>query len=104
MSTAASRREVGLLVHGDNHFIVRGPLPDRTTALELVREWSVIQIGRKAPAALASWSITTEEFRENLQWAVTVPGEGGISPAVAALLAELSARGIAIRDANLSNW
>ena len=26
---------VGILVHGDNHFIARGPLPDRETALAL---------------------------------------------------------------------
>jgi hypothetical protein len=28
---------VGIFVHGDNHFIVRGPLPDREIALALVR-------------------------------------------------------------------
>jgi hypothetical protein len=36
---------VGILVHGDNHFIVRGPMPDPETALALTRHWSVIQIG-----------------------------------------------------------
>jgi hypothetical protein len=33
---------VGILVHGDNHFIVRGPLPDREGALALVRHWSLM--------------------------------------------------------------
>ena len=89
---------LGILVHGDNHFIVRGPLPDRPAALALVRHWSVIQIGRITPAELSGWRISTREFRENLQWAVIAPGEGEISPAVARLLAELSARGIAIHD------
>ncbi len=89
---------VGILVHGNNHFIVRGPLPDRATALELARHWSLIQIGGTTPPDLAGWSIVTREFRENLQWAVIVPGEGEISPAVAALLDELSARGIAVRQ------
>ena len=89
---------VGILVHGDNHFIVRGPLPDRATALELARHWSLIQIGATTPPDLARWRIITREFRENLQWAVIVPGEGEISPAVAALLDELSARGIAVRQ------
>jgi hypothetical protein len=87
---------VGILVHGDNHFIVRGPLPDRETALALVRQWSVIQIGATAPAFLERWRISTREFREDLEWAVVVPGECAASPAVAQLLSELSARGIAI--------
>ena len=86
---------VGILVHGDNHFIVRGPLPDRQEANELVRQWSLIQIGATTPPALDRWQIVTREFRENLEWAVVVPGEGEISSAVTQLLAELSARGIA---------
>jgi hypothetical protein len=85
---------VGILVHGSNHFIVRGPMPDRSTALELVRYWSLIQIGGTMPHALRGWRISSEEFRENLKWAVIVPGDGEISPAVAQLLDELSARGI----------
>jgi len=87
---------VGILVHGDNHFIVRGPVPDRATARALVRHWSVIQIGAATPPALHQWSISSREFRENLTWAVIVPGDGEISRAVAALLAELSNRGIDI--------
>jgi hypothetical protein len=88
--------EVGILVHGDNHFIVRGPLPDWATALALVRHWSLIGIGSTTPASLRGWQISTKEFRENLQWAVLVPGENPPSPAVAQLLDELRARGIAI--------
>jgi hypothetical protein len=88
---------IGILVCGDNHFIVSGPLPDRATAAALARHWSIIQIGRTTPLSLQSWSIVTKAFRENLAWAVVVPGDGGITPAVAQLLAELSARGIAIR-------
>ena len=87
---------VGILVHGDNHFIVRGPLPDRDVALALVRHWSLIQIGATTPPALDRWHIITREFRENLEWAVVVPGDGEISPAVTQLLDELSARGITI--------
>jgi len=85
---------IGILVHGDNHFIVRGPRPDRATALALVRHWSIIWIGSTTPPELAHWSISTKEFRENLAWAVIVPGDQAISPAVATLLSELSARGI----------
>jgi len=94
----------GLLVHGDNHFIVRGPLPSRAVALELVRHWSVIQIGGTTPPALDPWSIVSREFRENLAWAVIVPGDREISPAVVELLGEMSARGIRIRNSDLERW
>jgi len=87
---------VGILVHGDNHFIVRGPLPDRDVALALVRHWSLIEIGATTPPALSRWSIVSREFRENLMWAVVVQGEREISPAVTSLLEELSQRGITI--------
>jgi hypothetical protein len=87
---------LGILVHGDNHFIARGPLPDRETAIALVRHWSLIQIGASTPYPLDRWLIVSRAFRENLEWAVVVPGDGEISPAVARLLDELSARGIVI--------
>jgi hypothetical protein len=89
---------VGILVHGDNHFIVRGPVPDRATAMALARHWTVIQIGGTTPGELQPWSIVTKEFRENLEWAVVVPGEGEMSPGVTQLLKELSARGIHIHN------
>ena len=91
---------LGILVLGDNHFIVRGPLPGFGTARALARHWSVIQIGAAMPPALTQWRISSREFRENLEWAVIVPGDGEISPAVAELLDELSARGIEIRRAD----
>jgi len=87
---------VGILVHGDNHFIVRGPQPNSVTALDLARHWSLIQIGGNTPPPLDQWQIISREFRENLEWAVVVPGDGEVSPAVAQLLDELSARGITI--------
>jgi hypothetical protein len=77
---------LGILVHGDNHFIVRGPLPSREMALALVRHWSVIQIGATTPAELSRWRISTKEFREDLQWAIVVPGESEPSAAVEQLL------------------
>jgi hypothetical protein len=85
---------LGILVHGNNHFIVRGPMPSRSVALALVGHWSVIQIGRATPPELEAWRISSKEYRENLAWAVLVPGEGEISPAVSQLLKELSDRGI----------
>jgi hypothetical protein len=95
---------VGILVHGDNHFIVRGPFPCRETALALVRHWSVIRIGASTPPALAGWRISTKEFRENLEWAVVVPGETAHSAAVVQLLDELRSRGITIHDAAAGDW
>jgi len=95
---------VGILVHGDNHFIVRGLLPDRETALALVRHWSFISIGDTTPAKLDPWQIVTREFRENLEWAVVVPGDSEISPVVRILLDELSARGITIHESRFGPW
>ena len=95
---------LGILVHGNNHFIVRGPLPDRAITLALVRHWSVIQIGATTPPALDRWSISSREFREDLEWAVVTPGDGEISQAVAELLGELSARGVAIHDSRSESW
>ena len=87
---------LGILVHGDNHFIVRGPKPDAWTAQALARHWSIIRIGAITPPELAAWTISSKEFRENLQWAVIVPAEGERNPAVSQLLDELSLRGILV--------
>jgi hypothetical protein len=88
---------VGILVHGDNHFILSGPRPDDATALALVRHWSIIQIGDEKSLSFGQWQIKRKEFRENLEWAVIVPGEAETSPGVAQLLGELSARGVIIQ-------
>ncbi len=88
---------IGILVCGENHFIVNGPLPDRAAALALARHWSIIQIVQSTPDSLEGWTIVTRAFREDLAWAVVVPGDGEITPAVSQLLKELSARGIEIR-------
>jgi hypothetical protein len=55
---------LGILVHGDNHFIVRGPLPNRDVALALIRHWSLIQIGATTPLSLDQWHIRSRELRE----------------------------------------
>ena len=73
-------------------------MPGRAAALALVRHWSLIQIGGTIPPDLKNWRISSREFRENLEWAVVVPGDGELSPAVALLLDELSARGITIHN------
>jgi len=88
---------IGILAHGDNHFIVEGLRPDDGQALALVRHWSVIGIGTTTPESLAAWRIITRAFREELEWAIVVPGDAATSPAVATLLDELSARGVLVR-------
>ena len=95
---------VGILVHGENHFIVRGRLPERQIALELIRHWSLIQIGATTPPPLDEWRIVSKEFRENLAWAVVVPGQDPRSPAVNALLDELAERGVNIYDSQVDDW
>ena len=95
---------IGLLVNGDNHFIVQGPLPAREVALALVRHWSLIQIGATTPSALDRWSIVSRAFRENLTWAVVVSGDGEASPAVTILLDELASRGITIYHSSVGTW
>ena len=95
---------VGILVHGNNHFILRGPLPDRATALTLVRHWSIIQIGGTTVPPIGTWRISSREFREDLEWAVIVPGDEDASPAVRELLRELSARGIVVHDSGAGSW
>jgi hypothetical protein len=91
-------KTVGILVHGDNHFIVRGPLPEPGTALALARHWSVIQIGRSTPSELLEWTISTREFREDLEWAIVVASDVPMTPAVVQLLSELAARGVEIQQ------
>lgn len=95
---------VGILVYGDNHFIVEGPLPDAETAMALAREWSLIRIGWTAPVELAGWRIVSRAFRENLEWAVVVPDEREHSPAVTTLLRELADRGVTIHYAHDGGW
>jgi hypothetical protein len=87
---------VGILVHGNNHFILSGPTPDETEALRLVWHLSVTQIGEKKLLQHEKWQIRTKEFRENLEWAVVVPGDGEISAGEEQLLKEISTRGVKI--------
>jgi hypothetical protein len=88
---------VGILVHGNNHYILSGPQPNEAEALELARHWGVVRIGEPVSFAYGQWEIRTKEFREHLEWGVVVPGERGTSPGVLELLAELIARGILVQ-------
>ena len=72
--------------------------------LALVRYWSIIQIGEAKSSSFGQWQIKSKEFRENLEWAVIVPGDRVVSPGVAQLLEELSTRGVAIRKLSTGCW
>jgi hypothetical protein len=92
---------LGILVHGSNHFIVRGPLPSRECARTLVRRWEFVQeIGARRSVEPDLWSISVKEFRENLQWAVCLQSDEPHTDAVMVLLAELEARGVEIHRAS----
>jgi hypothetical protein len=93
---------VGILVHGNNHFILSGPLPEEVAALALHR--SIVQTGETRSSSFGQWQIRSKEFRENLEWAVIVPGDRETSPGVAQLLEELSARGVTIRRLCRGCW
>jgi hypothetical protein len=95
---------VGILVHGNNHLILSGPVPDEAIALALARHWSIIQIGETKSPSFGQWEIRSKEFRENLEWAVVVPGDREPSPGVVQLLGELSARGVAVRRLCSGCW
>jgi hypothetical protein len=89
---------LGILVHGSNHFIVCGPEPTVDEARRLVRQWEFPDVDDllSPPHPDQRWRISTKEFRENLQWAVSLRSDTAITPAVAQLLSELEARGIRV--------
>src|ERR1700733_3510006 len=90
---------VGILVHGNNHFILRGPAPDAAEAAALARHWSIIQIGEERSLRFGEWEIRTKKSRETLEWAVvTEGGDGDISSGVQQMLGELAGRGVEIHD------
>src|ERR1700692_287461 len=95
---------VGILVNGNNHYILSGPRPAEAEALELARHWGVVRIGAPVSTSFGAWEIRTKEFRQNLQWAVVVPGERDTSPGVLELLSELAKRGIAIHICGRAGW
>lgn len=95
---------VGILVHGNNHFILSGPLPDEQDALALARHFSPTQIGASQCPSCGKWQLRHKEFRENLEWAGIVKGDREVSAGVVELLAELSARGVAIHRCPCTCW
>ena len=95
---------VGILVHGNNHFILNGPEPRQAEAIATARHFSVVRIGEPVSNSFERWEIRNKEFRENLEWAVVVAADTEVSAAVTALLQELSDRGIAIHRLDFDSW
>lgn len=87
---------IGILVHGENHFILKGPRPDASQAKEMTHYWSETRIGEKKEWTFKQWEVRNKEFRENLEWAVIVSGGGEISAGVRQLLGELEERGVEV--------
>jgi len=95
---------VGILVHGDNHFILGGPEPTEEEAVRIAREFSVVEIGKPPASVFEKWGVRNNEFRENLEWAVVVPADTEITKGVSQLLGELAERGVVIRACNAGIW
>lgn len=89
---------VGILVCGDNHLILSGPLPTPDDARLLAERFglSLVRLGPGPAGRHAQWSVEKQAFRDRLTWAVHLRAGESPSPAVALLLAELAARGITI--------
>jgi hypothetical protein len=100
----ATSTMVGILVHGNNHFILGGPQPDEPEALALARHFSLTQIGEQKSPSFEKWQLRHKEFRENLEWAVIMKGDRESSAGVIELLAELAARGVTIYRCTRSCW
>ena len=81
----------------------------RTSRTHLVRfVWygvaAAAALSLAVAVALDRWRIVTKEFRENLKWAVVVPGDSAMSPAIAALLDEMLGRGITVLNSLFGSW
>jgi hypothetical protein len=89
---------LGLIVFGEDHFLIRGPQPDPATARELVRRWIFPGLDDLLgkTALLPDWRITTREFREDISWAIQMERQQPASPAVQQLLNEIAGRGVEI--------
>jgi hypothetical protein len=57
---------VGILVHGNNHFILSGPEPTEAEAIAAARHFSVVRIGEAVSTSFGKCEIRNKAFRENL--------------------------------------
>ena len=91
---------LGLLVYGDNHLVLRGPRPAQSEVREIVAHFGLSLAQIRPPldrsGEFREWRVSLREFREELAWAVVLPADSTVSPAVRQLLDELAAREIGI--------
>ena len=93
---------LGIIVFGEDHFLIRGPVPDAQMAAYLVRRWifpSTEDLLGTSPPLPPEWKITSSEFRENIEWAMVLSCPKAHNSSVAELLGELEARGVKIAKA-----
>ena len=95
---------VGILVHGNNHFILSGAAPSEAQAPALTGHWSLVQIVDRKTTAFGPWEIRGKEFRQNPEWAMMVPGDRHPWKGFAELLAELASRGGRIKKCSRGSW
>ncbi len=72
--------------------------------MALARHWSVMEIGESKSSSFEQWEIRSKEFRENLEWAVVVPGDREASAGMVEVLEEFCARGVAIPRLSTGCW
>lgn len=80
---------LGLIVCGEDHFLIRGVKPDLEMARYLVRRWtfpSVDDVLGLSPPMPSGWRITTKEFREDISWVIVLACSSVVSEAVRQLL------------------
>jgi len=66
------------------HFERGGAVGSR--AIAMARHFSLVKIGEPVSNAFEKWEIRNKEFRENLEWAVVVPGTRKCRAGVSQLL------------------
>jgi hypothetical protein len=90
---------LGIVVFGEEHFLIRGPKPDAEMARYLVRRWifpSTEDLLGISPPMPDEWKITTREFREDIEWVIVLSSAVALNPAVKTLLEEVATRGVEI--------
>ena len=58
----SSQGMVGILVYGNNHLILSGPLPEEAAALAL--HWSIVRIGEAMSSSFGQWQIGKQLYSQ----------------------------------------
>ncbi len=98
-----STAPLGLIVYGEDHFLIRGPKPDAAMARYLVRRWifsSIEDLLGTSPPIPANWQITTSEFSESPVSASLKVVHGMMTPSAVRRLAGVRATMAETSDRN----